>query len=74
MDDKLTKFFLPLAVCPSLPPLPPSVIPCLCFEAHVPGSSPPLSLLAAVGREPLYFQSPGDILSSACVPPNQKSD
>lgn len=60
MDDKLTKFFLPLTVSPVLPPSSCllsllvflSVIPCGCFEAHVSGrrqrlpSSPePLSCL-----------------------------
>lgn len=81
MDDKLTKFFLfSLSLSFSLPLLfhfPHSssllltVTPCHCFEPHVlegdDDCHPPLSLLAAFGRELLYFMGLSNLLEMSAL-------
>ena len=86
MDDKLTKFFLsffslllPLHFfhflrCHLGSSL--TVTPCHCFEAHVleedSNCHPPLSLLAAFGREPLYFMGFSNLLEMLFLSTLQK--
>lgn len=65
--------FSPLSLCSSL-----TVTPCHCFEAHVleedGGCHPPLSLLAAFGREPLYFMGFSNLLETfSLLSASQKS-
>lgn len=80
MDDKLTKFFLfclslSLAFCFFHFLLFSSVLltvtPCHCFEAHVLEEDgdchPPLSLLAAFGRELLYFMGFSNLLETSSL-------
>lgn len=66
-------YFSPLSLCSSL-----TVTPCHCFEAHVleedGGCHPPLSLLAAFGREPLYFMGFSNLLETfSLLSASQKS-
>lgn len=80
MDDKLTKFFLfCLSLSPSLcffhfllfSSVLLTVTPCHSFEAHVLEEDgdchPPLSLLAAFGRELFYFMGFSNLLETSAL-------